>query len=50
MHLCPQYRDLQDNFGQSPLHLAALRGNEDVVYYLIDKCAGINTYIHTYTH
>jgi len=29
------YLDLQDSYGQTPLHLASLRGNVDVVQYLM---------------
>lgn len=31
------YLDLQDNFGQCPLHLASLRGNIDVVSYILEE-------------
>ena len=31
------YLDLQDSFGQCPLHLASLRGNIDVVNFIIDE-------------
>lgn len=31
------YLDLQDNFGQTPLHLSSLRGNVDVVNYIIEE-------------
>jgi len=29
--------DLQDSFGQTPLHLASLRGNVEVVEYILDQ-------------
>ena len=28
----------EDNYGQKPIHLAALRGNADVVEYLVADC------------
>jgi ankyrin repeat protein len=31
------YLDLQDNFGQCPLHLASLRGNTNVVEYILEE-------------
>ena len=31
------YLDVQDSFGQSPLHLASLRGNIDVVNYILEE-------------
>lgn len=32
--------DIQDVFGQTPIHLASLRGNVDVVQYLMDQAEG----------
>lgn len=32
--------DMQDAFGQTPIHLASLRGNVDVVQYLMDQAEG----------
>ena len=32
-----EHLELQDSFGQTPLHLASLRGNVDVVSYLLEE-------------
>lgn len=34
----PHAVDMDDVFGQTPLHLSALRGNEEVVEYLVVNC------------
>lgn len=41
-YLCPQTMEKEDNYGQKPIHLAALRGNADVVEYLVADC-GVDT-------
>lgn len=37
-HRMPQEINSPDIFGQSPLHLAALRGNDDCVEFLVESC------------
>jgi palmitoyltransferase ZDHHC13/17 len=37
-HISPENIDKQDEYGQSPLHLAALRGNHEALEYLLLDC------------
>ena len=37
-YLSPQSLDKEDIYGQKPIHLAALRGNDSVVEYLVIDC------------
>ena len=37
-HCCPQALEQTDVFGQTPLHLAALRCHEEVIEYLVVDC------------
>jgi palmitoyltransferase ZDHHC13/17 len=37
-HLCPNAINQADDFGQTPLHLATLRGNVETLEYLVINC------------
>eukprot|EP00565_Helicotheca_tamesis_P007460 CAMPEP_0185727478 /NCGR_PEP_ID=MMETSP1171-20130828/3158_1 /TAXON_ID=374046 /ORGANISM="Helicotheca tamensis, Strain CCMP826" /LENGTH=808 /DNA_ID=CAMNT_0028396057 /DNA_START=84 /DNA_END=2510 /DNA_ORIENTATION=- len=37
LHGLEDFLDVQDAFGQTPLHLASLRGNKEVVQYFMDE-------------